>query len=131
MDRTSQLHRAVGALALMGLLAACGGGGKADGEGARQVLKVMTHDSWDVSPDLLKGFELANNVDVQVLNAGDGGAMLNRAILAKGNPIADVLYGVDNTFLGRALEAAIFVAYAPDGLERVPPAPRPPSSARS
>jgi thiamine transport system substrate-binding protein len=80
----------------------------------------MTHDSWAISDELLATFEAQHNVDVQILTSGDGGALVNRAILAKGNPIGDVLYGVDNTFLSRALTADLFVAYRPAGLESIP-----------
>jgi thiamine transport system substrate-binding protein len=37
--------------------------------------------------------------------------MLNQAILTKNAPIADVIFGVDNTFLSRALNADIFESY--------------------
>ena len=38
------------------------------------------------------------------------GAALNKAILSRSSPLADVFFGVDNTFLTRALEADIFDA---------------------
>jgi thiamine transport system substrate-binding protein len=69
----------------------------------------MTHDSFNASDDVLKAFEQANNVKLNILKSGDAGAALNKAILAKGNPLADVFYGVDNTFLSRALEADIYL----------------------
>jgi len=37
--------------------------------------------------------------------------MVNQAILRKDNPIGDLMYGVDNTFLTRALDADIFEPY--------------------
>jgi thiamine transport system substrate-binding protein len=77
----------------------------------------MTHDSFAASEDVLKSFEQANNVKLNILKSGDAGAALNKAILAKGNPLADVFYGVDNTFLSRALEADIFEPYTPKGVE--------------
>ena len=46
--------------------------------------------------------------------------MLNKAILAKDAPLADVMFGVDNTFLSRALEADIFDAYQSLALSDVP-----------
>jgi len=91
---------------------------------APRTLTVMTHDSFAASEDVLKSFEQANNVKLNILKSGDAGAALNKAILAKGNPLADVFYGVDNTFLSRALEADIFEPYAPhlDPASSVPPA---------
>ncbi|MHB9149313.1 MAG: thiamine ABC transporter substrate-binding protein [Thermoleophilia bacterium] len=80
----------------------------------------MTHDSFAVSDDVLAAFTQETGLTVRVLNSGDAGAMLNQAILTKDNPLADVLYGVDNTFLSRALEAGLFESYAPAALDSVP-----------
>ena len=46
-----------------------------------------------------------------MLQAGDAGAALNQVILTKSNPIGDVFFGVDNTFLSRALDAGMFAEY--------------------
>src|SRR3954464_4668257 len=62
-------------------------------------LIVMTHDSFNVSADVLEAFEQQTGVSVQILKSGDAGAALNKAIISKDNPLADVFFGVDNTFL--------------------------------
>jgi len=87
-----------------------------------QTLTVMTHDSFSVSEDVVKAFEEANNAKVTFLQSGDAGAVLNKAILTKDAPLADVLYGVDNTFLSRALEANIYEPYASPELANIPDA---------
>ncbi len=74
-------------------------------------LTVMTHDSFAISEETMAAFEQANNVTVVMLPSGDAGAALNQAILAKDNPLADVFFGVDNTFMSRALAADIFEPY--------------------
>ena len=74
-------------------------------------LTVMTHDSFAVSEDVIVQFEQENNVKLVFLPSGDSGSALNRAILSKDSPQADVFYGVDNTFLTRALDAGIFEPY--------------------
>lgn len=81
---------------------------------------LMTHDSWAVSDGVLEEFTAQTGVKVRVLKSGDAGAMLNQAVLAKDHPLADVLYGVDNTFLSRALDAGIFEPYKSPGLASVP-----------
>ena len=73
-----------------------------------QTLTVMTHDSFAVREDVVKTFEDANNMKIIFLPSGDAGSMLNKAILTKDAPLADVMFGVDNTFLSRALDEAIF-----------------------
>jgi thiamine transport system substrate-binding protein len=95
------------------MLAACAPKGPA-------MLTVMTHDSFAVSADVVTAFEQANNVKVTFLKSGDAGAALNKAILTKDAPLADVFYGVDNTFLSRALEAGIYEAYASPLLANIP-----------
>ncbi|MCZ7665806.1 MAG: hypothetical protein M5U34_00500 [Chloroflexi bacterium] len=66
-------------------------------------MTMMSHSSFDISEDILAAFEQEHNTDIVLLPSGDTGAALNQAILAKDNPLADVFFGVDNTFLGRAL----------------------------
>jgi thiamine transport system substrate-binding protein len=80
----------------------------------------MTHDSFEVSAEVIQSFESANNTEVSFLKSGDAGEMLNKAILTKDAPLADVLFGVDNTFLSRALEADIFKAYDSPALQNIP-----------
>ena len=84
-----------------------------------QPLTVMTHDSFTISPETIAAFEAQHNAKVTILNSGDSGSMLNKAILSKDAPLADVLFGVDNTFLSRAQEADIFVPYTPTGVSFV------------
>ncbi len=83
-------------------------------------LTVMTHDSFEVSEEVIRQFEEANNVKVTFLKSGDTGSALNKAILSKDAPLADVFYGVDNTFLSRALDAGIFDPYASPMLDKIP-----------
>lgn len=82
-------------------------------------LTIMTHDSFAVSEDVVQAFEEENNVTLVFLKSGDTGAALNRVILTKGSPEADVFYGVDNTFLSRATQEDIFEAYAPAALSEI------------
>jgi thiamine transport system substrate-binding protein len=85
-----------------------------------RTLQVMTHDSFSISEGVLAQFEKENNAKVQFLKSGDTGTALNKAILSKDNPLADLFYGVDNTFLSRALDENIFVPYASPRLVDIP-----------
>lgn len=95
------------ALATLIALTACQSSAKGD----QPVLRVMTHDSFAISEDLIREFEQENNIKVVFIPSGDTGAALNRAILSKNSPQADLFYGVDNTFLSRALSENIFEPY--------------------
>lgn len=95
------------------LLAACG-------PAEPVTLRLMTHDSFEISEATLEAFTSETGIQVEIFKAGDGGAMVNQAILAKDDPVADVLFGVDNTFLSRALDNEIFVAYESPALSNIP-----------
>ncbi|MFZ3071259.1 MAG: thiamine ABC transporter substrate-binding protein [Anaerolineaceae bacterium] len=109
------------------ILSACGGDATQPEEtptveGETQTLTVMTHDSFSVSADLISAFESANNVKINFIKGGDTGATLNRLILTSlsSTPEADVFYGLDNTFLSRALEHDLLEVYDAPALEEIP-----------
>jgi thiamine transport system substrate-binding protein len=108
-------------LALALLLAACAPATPEDeATPAPRVLTVMTHDSFDMSEEAAAEFEAEHNVTLRFLHSGDTGSALGRAILARDAPLADVFYGVDNTFLSRALEEDIFEPYESPVLADIP-----------
>jgi len=86
---------------------------------APQTITLMSHDSFAASEEIIKQFEEENNAILKLLPSGDAGAALNQAILSKKNPLADVFFGVDNTFLSRAIKAGIFEPYTPEALSNV------------
>jgi len=88
----------------------------------RKVVRLMTHDSFAIGEHILKQFEAQHGVSIEILKSGDAGAALTQAILSKNNPLADVFYGVDNTFMSRALNAGIFLSYDSPMLDRIPAA---------
>ena len=90
------------------------------GKNEPAILTVMTHNSFAVSEEVLEEFEQENGVTVQFLKAGDTGSAVNKAALAGDAPLADVFYGVDNTFLSRALEEDIFEPYDSPLLDNIP-----------
>jgi thiamine transport system substrate-binding protein len=119
------LDRALSVIALaVFALAACAPGTAPDASPAPEqprTLTVMTHDSFAVSEAVINAFQEANNVQVRFLASGDTGSAVNKAILSKDAPLADVFYGVDNTFLSRALTEDIFEAYDSPLLAEIPP----------
>ena len=83
-------------------------------------LTVMTHDSFAISEEIVAAFEESHNAQVVFLASGDAGSALNKAILSKDAPLADLFFGVDNTFLSRALDAGIFEPYDAPDLAEIP-----------
>lgn len=82
-------------------------------------ITVMAHDSFNVTDSVLADFEAQTGITVNILRSGDAGQLVNQAVLSAGNPLGDVLFGVDNTFLSRALDANIFLPYQSPLLENV------------
>jgi thiamine transport system substrate-binding protein len=84
-------------------------------------LRVMTHDSFAVSQNVLDEFTAQTGVKVELIPSGDAVVMTNAAILTAGNPVADVLFGIDENLLGSAFDANLFVPYAATRLIAVNP----------
>lgn len=91
---------------------------------AQTTLTVVTHDSFDVDKKLVAAFEKANNARVRFVKGGDAGDLLNRLILTRRAPIADVVYGLDNSLLARAKSADVLTPYVSPNLKAVPAARR-------
>ena len=85
-----------------------------------RTLTVMTHDAFAVSENVVTAFQNENHVNVKFIKSGDAGTAVNKAILSKDAPFADVFYGLDNTFLSRALDEGIFEPYDSPVLDQIP-----------
>lgn len=72
---------------------------------AAEKLRVMVHSSFEVPKPLLAQFEKQNNIKLAIIKGGDAGEMLNKLILTRAKPVADVVFGIDNTLVGKALGA--------------------------
>ena len=85
-------------------------------------ITMLTYDAFE-APDSLKQFTAATGITVKLAQGGDAGLLVNKAILTKGNPEGDVLWGLDNTLLSRAVaEKGLFVPYTAVDLAALDPA---------
>lgn len=89
---------------------------------AQQPVRVLTHSSFDLPVELLEEFTERTGWPVELLPGGDAGEVVNRAVLTAGRPLADVLFGVDNSLLHRATAAGVFEPYESPRLADVPAA---------
>ncbi|MET9697577.1 thiamine ABC transporter substrate-binding protein [Streptomyces sp. NPDC006529] len=124
MSTTQKIAGSALAVALgIAALAACGDAKDTSagaGDAAKpKTITLVSHDSFNVTPAVLKEFEQQSGYTVKVLKSGDAGAALNQEILTKGSPRGDVFFGVDNTLLSRALDNGIFTPYEAKGLAGV------------
>jgi thiamine transport system substrate-binding protein len=108
---------------------------QAEPEERRASITLVAYDSFpDEGTSLNEALGLFTDetgIGVEVLIAGDTGTMLAKASLTVGNPEGDVMFGIDNTFLSRAIGDGVFeeaatpvsadlptelTAFSPDGL---------------
>jgi len=71
------------------------------------LVRLAAHDSFVISDELVAEFESETGYELEILRLGDAGSLTNQLILSKNAPVADVFFGIDNTFLGRAEEEKI------------------------
>lgn len=123
---TSPPRRVLGTLLALALIlgaTACGNtkdDAPAKDAAAKPVtIRLLAHDSFALSDGVLAGFTKTTGIKVELIKGGDAGTVVNQAILTNGNPQADVLFGIDSTFLTRALQERLFVPYRAMGLGRV------------
>ncbi len=111
--RWSAVILAAGVLAF----SAAGCGGSNDASQSEVVL--VTHDSFAISGPVKRSFERSSGLRLRILQAGDAGEALNRALLTAGDPEGDVFFGVDNNLLTRALDPELFEPYESPELRAV------------
>lgn len=116
--RRRRTRLVLGLAVTLGLAAgACGDGGSGD---TPVTLTIRSYDSFVISPATLEAFTAATGIKVETALSGDAGEVVNAAVLTKGKPEGDVLWGVDNTLLSRAVREGIFVPYESPELAKVP-----------
>ncbi|MFB7458875.1 thiamine ABC transporter substrate binding subunit [Streptomyces sp. NPDC056188] len=119
------MHIKTFAVAAVGLglvtLSACGSSPSDKGSAGSKTVTLVSHNSWAASKSVIADFEKSSGYKVKVLEDGDAGQAVNKAILTKDNPQGDVFFGVDNTLLSRALDNGLFQQYEPKGADLVLP----------
>jgi thiamine transport system substrate-binding protein len=111
-------HKVRVVLAVFAALLVAGCGGSGDSSASKEVV-LVTHDSFVIPKDVKAAFEEESGLTLKILQGGDAGETVNRALLTKGNPQGDVLFGIDNNLLSRALDEKLFESYEAKGLEKV------------
>jgi thiamine transport system substrate-binding protein len=135
IERPVRRRHGVGVLvASAALLAACGSTSHTLVEGsapaasgvpssfAPTTVRLITHDSFALTKSLLADFTARTGITITLVSDGDAGEVVNKAALTAGNPEGDVLFGVDNTLLSRALGAGVFDPYVSPAAASVPSA---------
>ncbi len=101
-------------LAALGLVAcSCG-------DNESNTITLLTHESFVLSDGTFELFTADTGITVEVVSSGDAGSVVAGAIATAGDPIGDVLFGVDNLLMQRALDADVFQPHRAEGLADVP-----------
>jgi thiamine transport system substrate-binding protein len=105
-------------LTVLALVSGCGsvGGSGGSGDGDPKTLVIATHDSWAMSKKVLADFKKKTGITVKAQPQGDAGQLTNKLVLTKDSPLADGVYGIDNTFASRAVDEGVLSSYAAKGL---------------
>lgn len=109
------------------LLSACGSGAEPEASSSASAtaptsdtVRLLTYESYAISDETLAAFTTQTGLKVDIIRAGDAGEMVNRALLTKENPEADLLFGIDNNQVSRALDSELFVPYQPAAVDQIP-----------
>ncbi|MGJ7907483.1 thiamine ABC transporter substrate-binding protein [Actinopolyspora sp. H202] len=110
--------RAALAVAVTLLVAGCSlmGTGR---DSQRPTVTLVTHDSFVISDELRNSFQQDSGYRLRILRKGDAGELTNELVLTKDAPIGDVAFGVDSTYLSRAVDNGVFASYRPEGAEHI------------
>ncbi len=97
---------------VVSILSAAGGKEPADNR-----LVIYTYDSFPAGlEEHIRSTLEAEGVTSEMLRFEDSGGVMAQILLEKDNPQADVVIGLDNTYLARAIEEDLFQTYKPVGL---------------
>jgi thiamine transport system substrate-binding protein len=107
-------------VALATVVAACGNDTTASATSKKGEVHLVTYDGYALPDPAAKDFQKQQGLTLKMTTADDAGAALSQVLLTAGHPSADVFFGVDNTFLTKALASDAFVKYEPKALADIP-----------
>ncbi|MGC4933000.1 thiamine ABC transporter substrate-binding protein [Gordonia sp. DT30] len=90
------------------VLTACGEDSASSAE-----ITMLTHDSFSLPQSVLDKFRTDTGLTLKIVKSGDAGALASTVSLTPGSPKADVVYGIDNTFASRPIDAGALTPYDP------------------
>ena len=74
-------------------------------------LKILTYDSLAISDEVLNEFTNQSGYQVELIRGDDAGSVLEKMLLAKDAPQADLAIGLDNTYLQTALNNCLIAPH--------------------
>jgi len=115
---------AAAALSGVLLVSACTGTTPADPTpslSGPSTVRLVTHDSFAVSEALIADLKTQTGITLEIVTGGDAGQVVAGAILSAGAPTGDVLFGIDNSLIAKAIDAGVFESFVAANLGNVLP----------
>tara|TARA_B100000767_G_scaffold170356_1_gene159438 strand:+ start:3678 stop:4823 length:1146 start_codon:yes stop_codon:yes gene_type:complete len=75
-------------------------------------LKILTYDIAGFSDELIAQFVAESGVSVEFTRADDAGGILDQMMLTKSAPLADLMIGLDNTYLPTAIQNCLLMEHS-------------------
>ncbi|MGV9713562.1 thiamine ABC transporter substrate-binding protein [Gordonia sp. NPDC003424] len=97
---------ALTAVAVLVGATACG-----DDSSSTTEVTLLTHDSFSLPDSVFDAFKQQTGLTLKVVKSGDAGQLASTVSLTPGSPKADAVYGIDNTFASRPIEAGALEPY--------------------
>lgn len=82
-------------------------------DGDDVTITLVSHDSFNMDQEVLDAFTEETGITIDVVLEGDGGELANKLVLTDGAPLGDVVFGVNNDFASRVIEADVLQSYEP------------------
>ncbi|HHW83467.1 MAG TPA: extracellular solute-binding protein, partial [Actinomycetales bacterium] len=74
-------------------------------------MRLVTHESFSLPEELIAQFEEESGYELVIVQPGDAGAMVSQLVLTQASPLGDAVFGIDNTFASRAVDAGVLAPY--------------------
>ena len=96
------------AVSLVATSAACA----SDTDRTQEVV-LLSHSSFQLPQKLIDRFQEQTGMKLKVVDSGDAGQLSAVVSLTPGSPKGDAVFGIDNTFAARPIEAGALESYTP------------------
>ena len=75
-------------------------------------LKILTYDIAGFSDELIAQFTDETGIQVEFIRTDDAGGILDQMMLTKSAPLADLMIGLDNTYLPTAIQNCLLMEHS-------------------
>ncbi|WP_376767220.1 thiamine ABC transporter substrate-binding protein [Gordonia asplenii] len=110
MDR--RMHRwGIASVVMLAATASTLGLASCSSDDATAQVVLLTHDSFALPDDVIAQFKTDTGMQLKIVKSGDAGQLASTVSLTPGAPKGDAVYGIDNTFASRPINAGALASY--------------------